>query len=87
MRSADSVGANIAEGYGRYFFGEYVVFLYYARGSLKETEFWVEKGRRRGLISDKEYQYFQERLSVLPQELNALIRAIKQQSKKWAYRK
>ena len=87
VRSADSVAANIAEGYGRYFFGEYVVFLYYARGSLKETEFWTEKARRRGLIQEDAYRYLRARLEVLPKELNALIRTVKQESKRWAYRK
>lgn len=87
VRSADSVAANIAEGYGRYFFGEYVVFLYYARGSLKETEFWVEKARRRGLVREDAYRYLRARLEILPKELNALIRTVKQESKKWKYRK
>jgi four helix bundle protein len=33
-RSADSIGANIAESFGRYNFGEKLQFLYYSRGSL-----------------------------------------------------
>lgn len=51
VRAADSVGANIAEGYGRYFFGENIVFLYYARGSLQETGYWTEKAKKRKLLT------------------------------------
>jgi four helix bundle protein len=36
-RSAQSIPANIAEGYGRYYFQEMVHFCYIARGSLDET--------------------------------------------------
>lgn len=42
-RAADSVGANIAEAYGRFHFGEKLQFLYYARGSLFETKYWIKR--------------------------------------------
>lgn len=83
VRAADSIGANIAEGYGRYHFQENILFLYYSRGSLKETAFWTEKAKRRKLLSDEDYLYIKERLDKLPKELNAMIKNIKYQSKKW----
>ena len=36
-RSADSISANIAEGYGRFYYQEIIRFCYIARGSLEET--------------------------------------------------
>jgi four helix bundle protein len=36
-RSSESVGANIAEGYGRYHFQENIQYCRQARGSLEET--------------------------------------------------
>ena len=40
VRSADSIGANISEAYGRYHYGEKLQFFYFARGSLFETKYW-----------------------------------------------
>jgi four helix bundle protein len=37
QRSSKSIGANIAEGYGRFYFMDNVRFCYNARGSLDET--------------------------------------------------
>jgi len=36
-RSAQSIPANLAEGYGRYYYQENIRFCYMARGSLEET--------------------------------------------------
>lgn len=51
VRSADSVAANIAEGYGRYFYKESKQFFYYSRGSLQETKAWITKCKRRNIIA------------------------------------
>ena len=37
-----SVGANIAEGFGKYKGKEYQRFLQMALGSSRETEYWLE---------------------------------------------
>lgn len=41
LRSSMSIGANIAEGYGRYGTKEYLRFLQVALGSANETEYWL----------------------------------------------
>lgn len=42
LRSSFSVGANIAEGFGRFKGKEYQRFLLIALGSANETEYWLE---------------------------------------------
>lgn len=42
LRACFSVGANIAEGYGKYLGKEYSRFLQISLGSARETEYWLE---------------------------------------------
>lgn len=50
VRSADSISANIAEGYGRYYYKESKQFFFYSRGSLQETKSWLSKCKKRKII-------------------------------------
>ena len=52
--AADSISANIAEGYGRYFYKDRKNFCYYSRGSLMETKNWALKSINRHLIQQTE---------------------------------
>jgi four helix bundle protein len=54
-RAADSIGGNIAEGYGRYSFRENVQFCHYARGSLFETKYFVRRTYSRGILNEEQY--------------------------------
>ncbi len=45
IRCSFSVGANIAEGFGRYKGKEYARFIQIALGSAREVEYWLELTR------------------------------------------
>jgi four helix bundle protein len=81
VRAADSIGANIAESYGRYHFSDKINFLYYARGSLYESKFFVERARKRGLVAEPVYCQMLDDLKLLAPKLNAYIKAKKAQKK------
>jgi four helix bundle protein len=49
FRSSTSVGANIAEGHGRYKGIEYVRYLVIAQGSANETDHWLNTSLDSGL--------------------------------------
>jgi four helix bundle protein len=49
LRSADSVGGNVAEAAGRWTKTERRRFLLNARGSLYETEHWLDRAAARNL--------------------------------------
>lgn len=72
--AADSISANIAEGFGRYFKKDKIKFYRYSFGSLKESFDWNEKARVRKLLSEDEYKYIFRELDRLPKALNSLIR-------------
>lgn len=80
-RAVDSVGANIAEAYGRFHFGEKLNFLYYARGSLFETKYWINRAMHRALIDSEFGKQLAERLTKLARRLNQFAKSTRAQRK------
>ncbi|MBV6449676.1 MAG: hypothetical protein MHPDNHAH_00388 [Anaerolineales bacterium] len=76
-RSADSVGANIAESFGRFNFGEKLQFLYYSRGSIFETKFWLNRTKVRELMKPDEVEEYVTRLTDLARQLNTFASGLK----------
>jgi len=62
--AADSIGLNIAEGYGRFHYKENKNFCYYSRGSAKETLTAARKAKSRNLISENEFNPLNEKLEL-----------------------
>lgn len=53
VESTDSVGANLAEGYGRFHYLDKVKFYYNSRGSLLESRHWFDILVQRKTLTDK----------------------------------
>jgi four helix bundle protein len=77
IRSADSIAANIAEGYGRFTPADRKLFYRYARGSFEETKSWLRKAIRRKLISHPDVEVYKRIIDELGPKLNAFIRSTK----------
>lgn len=75
--AADSISANIAEGYGRYFYKDRKMFCYYSRGSLMETKNWATKAVERKLLEKAGYDVLLEKLRILHYKLNIYIKKLK----------
>ena len=80
-RATDSIGANISESYGRFNYGEKLQFLYYARGSLFETKYWLNRTQVRELIQRDEVKGYAIRLSDVARQLNTFVNSLKSQRK------
>lgn len=79
VRAADSVGANIAESHGRFYFGEKLQFLYYARGSLYETRHWLRLAWRRELLLSDDSAQLVELIEPLAKSINGFAASLKHQ--------
>ena len=77
VRAADSIGANMAESYGRFNYGEKIQFLYYARGSLFETKYWLNRALSRGHISAVDHETYASGLSTSARQINSFVGHLK----------
>jgi four helix bundle protein len=83
LRSASSIGANIAEGFGRHMGREYTHYLIVARGSTTETINWCINCRDLKLVGSL---LFEHRRSQLEEILKMLNRMVSQQLKRTSSR-
>jgi four helix bundle protein len=76
INSADSVGANIAEGTGRGTFADNRRFARIARGSLFEVKHWLRRAYKRRLLTEAEVDSLKKLVEELTPRLSAYIRSI-----------
>lgn len=77
-RAAASVPANIAEGYGRYYYQETVRFCYMARGSLMELSCHFDLAHSQGHITEELYQHLEEMMDSLLRLIHGYIKYLRQ---------
>lgn len=76
IRSADSIGANIAEGTGRGTLQDNRRFIRMARGSLYETQHWLRRAFKRSLLSKQQVSLLTPIIVELSPKLNAYFRVV-----------
>ena len=83
-RAAFSVPATIAEGSSRESKRDYLHFLYIARGSLSEAQYFVHLARRLGYLSPNDADALAEQTSATFACLHGLIRAVEREASKFS---
>ena len=76
VRSVDSIGANIAEGSGRYNYQDNRRFVRIARGSLNETRYWLRRAYTRNLLTKEQVNKLKPIVDELSPKLNAYLKSI-----------
>ena len=83
-RAAASVPANIVEGSARDGKKDYLHFLYIARGSLSEAQYFVHLSHRLGYLQDCEAEQLLGQTRLVFACLHGLIRAVEAESGKFS---
>jgi len=78
-RSAYSVPSNIAEGSARESKKDYLHFLYIARASLTETQYFVHLSKRLGYLSKEKHDELMESVTDTFKRLHGLIKAVEKE--------
>ncbi len=76
-RSSKSIGANIAEGAGRFYYMDNVRFCYHARGSLDETLNHLIVCKDLNYCSEAQYQNLRTEIEEIRRLLNGYITWLK----------
>jgi len=86
ITSATSIGANIAEGHGRFTPGAHGNHLSIAKGSAAETDSWLDTLRREGYLTSEEeaplHKECMEIMAILTSKILQLERIEKQGTSK-----
>jgi len=83
LRSVDSIGANIAEGYGRFHYLDKVRFYYNSRASHYEAfTHWLELMFEREKITKVEFESISETALILQVKLNNFITSTAKNARK-----
>jgi four helix bundle protein len=76
VRCADSVGVNIAEGTGRHDFQDNRRFVKIARGSLNETQHFLQRAFNRKLLTPADVKKIKLLVDNLAPQLNSYWKSI-----------
>ncbi|MBN2015893.1 four helix bundle protein [Candidatus Dojkabacteria bacterium] len=74
VRAVDSISANLAEGFGRYYKKDKIKFYHNSRASVIECKDWLNKCKRRNLLDKMKHGELMDLLNTLPMEINHLIK-------------
>ncbi|KKU94376.1 MAG: hypothetical protein UY26_C0002G0158 [Candidatus Jorgensenbacteria bacterium GW2011_GWA1_48_13] len=77
ISAIDSIGANIAEGFGRFHYLDRNKFNYNARGSLFESLNWLDLLLKRNKIDNVRFEELSRELKNLGVKLNNYIQSTK----------
>jgi four helix bundle protein len=76
-RSVQSIPANIAEGYGRFYYQESIRFCYLARGSLEETFNHITLALRLDYLNNESFQSLASEIQEIRRMLSGYISYLK----------
>lgn len=76
LRSCSSIGANIAEGYGRYYKKSYRHFLSISRGSSFETDYWLDLMSKTKIFEEKQLSKFIKKNNEITKILTTMMKKL-----------
>lgn len=78
-RAASSITANIAEGFGRYHYGDKIRFYYQARGSLKEVQNFLFLAKDLEYLDEEVTKTLYQQAKKGERLINGLVRSAEKQ--------